>query len=522
MPAGGSTRRGYLYRPDLDVPRPRATTSGRVDSLLLAEGLAFLALIVVVATIIGSVLPESQASAASVAPTFATDPGAGTVDATVTASGSGYGHMSVQLLWDGSPAGMPTVEANGNGAFKTTFRVPSAAALGSHSVTATSISSSGRGNARNGSGGSSTVGFAVLSATPTSAPTATAAPTITLAPTTTPIPTAAPTTTPTVTATAQPTPSASPPPSSSAPAPSPVPSVTPSGFVARCGISLCLNGSAWYLYGAAGRDVSSARAMHLNTIRITNWLHEEPGSNPFEESRWQIVDAVLDQARGAGLHAILDLSTYRNFLFNSGLDPYTVDWSNLVTFVATRRNTVNGVAYKDDPTIALVGFAGEVDGITGNTDPRTPTTSQLTGFYQRTFSQWRAIDDHHLLEPGGLLHFGWDSGIDWRTIFSYSDVCSIHNYSQSDSDATPTVASYCAGIGRPWITEEFGWSQKIGDALRAQNYQSMYNLQKGNRAAGAAFWYVGSQLLGVNGVTDTYDVNSQTPLTWNAVVANAP
>ena len=266
----------------------------------------------------------------------------------------------------------------------------------------------------------------------------------------------------------------------------------------------------------------SAQAAHLNTIRITNWLHEEPGNDPYEESRWVIVDMTLAQAAAARLHAILDLSTYRNFLYNSGVNPYAQDWSTFISFVANRRNTITGVAYRDDPTIALVGFAGEVDGIKGNTDPRSPTTAQLNAFYQRSFGEWRALDTRHLLEPGGLLHYSWDSGIDWRTIFSYADVCSIHNYSSADTDATPTVAAYCASIGKPWITEEFGWSQAVGDATRAQNFQAMYALQRTNHAAGVAVWYLGGQLAGVNGVTETYDVNTATPLTWNTMVASAP
>ena len=107
-------------------------------------------------------------------------------------------------------------------------------------------------------------------------------------------------------------------------------------------------------------------------------------------------------------------------------------------------NTVTGVAYKNDPTIALVGFAGEVDAINGNTDPRSPTTTQLNAFYQTVFSQWRAIDQHHLLEPGGLFHLNSDTGIDWRTIFAAADVCSVHNYSAEDSTNSAVVASYCA------------------------------------------------------------------------------
>ncbi len=50
----------------------------------------------------------------------------------------------------------------------------------------------------------------------------------------------------------------------------------------------------------------------------------------------------------------------------------------------------------------------------------------------------------------------------------------------------------------------------------------MYALQREEAAAGVGFWNLGPQLIGVTGVTDTYDANRSTPLTWSVVVENAP
>jgi hypothetical protein len=45
------------------------------------------------------------------------------------------------------------------------------------------------------------------------------------------------------------------------------------------------------------------------------------------------------------------------------LDPYTVahraDWTQFMTFVANRVNTVSGLKYRNDPTILVVSIAGE-------------------------------------------------------------------------------------------------------------------------------------------------------------------
>ena len=79
------------------------------------------------------------------------------------------------------------------------------------------------------------------------------------------------------------------------------------------------------------------------------------------------------------------------------------------------------------------------------------------------------------------------------------------------------VSAYCASIGKPWITEEYGWEQGIGDAARATDFNAMHALNRTFGSAGEAFWNLGSQTSG-----STYDVNSSTPLVWGAVVGNAP
>jgi endo-1,4-beta-mannosidase len=265
-----------------------------------------------------------------------------------------------------------------------------------------------------------------------------------------------------------------------------------------------------------------ARDAGMNTLRIVNFLDEKgsPSTAPYDAPRWYRVDRAIAAAGSRGLHVILDLSTYRNLLWTSGANPYTTDWQPFLKFVANRVNTVSGIRYADDPTIAIVAFAGEVEPINTSTNDRNITTSQVTGFFKRTFTEWKALDPNHLTSSGGLLQIDWNSGIDWRAIFSLADgdVCAIHDYSLPDQTVTtPAVATYCASIGKPWITEEFGWEQSMGDSARATAYSQMYALQRTYHAAGVGVWNLGTEVGGT-----TYDVNPNTPRTWAAVLANAP
>ena len=261
-------------------------------------------------------------------------------------------------------------------------------------------------------------------------------------------------------------------------------------------------------------------------VRIVNFLDEKStdlAHAPYDGVKWARVDREIATARGAGLHVILDLSTYRNLLANNHLDPYTAEWGPFVSFMAARVNTVTGIRYRDDPTIAIVSIAGEVEPLTALSST-TPTTLQLTTFYRRTIGELHFRDVNHLVSSGGFLQINWNSGIDWKAIFALpgDDVPAIHVYSGNDEQITlPAVAAYARSIGKPWIIEEFGFRQTLGDTTRSVDFQRVYDEAASGAAAGVLFWNVGPEIVGVNGKTETYDVNPVTPKTFAVVVANA-
>jgi len=142
------------------------------------------------------------------------------------------------------------------------------------------------------------------------------------------------------------------------------------------------------------------------------------------------------------------------------VNPYGVDWLPFLRFVASRINTETGTQYADDPTIALLSFAGEVDGINGGDNIYGLTTAQLTGFYRTVENFWHEAALGQLLTAGGLSQLYWNSGIDWRAIFSlpHNDINSLHAYTSDDvAISVPAVAEFSRSEGKPWIIEEFGF-----------------------------------------------------------------
>jgi len=303
--------------------------------------------------------------------------------------------------------------------------------------------------------------------------------------------------------------------------------ITP--FVQACGTSLCLNGTTWQLYGAtiyAGYDdpagrIALAKSAGLNTLRLVNFI--DPADTMADLAvvkNWIRLDLIIADAHASGLRVILDLSDYRNLLVKAGRNPYTTDWGPFLQTVADRINTVSGLRYRDDPTIALVSFSGEVEPIKSPKNVLGVTTGEVTDFFRRTFAEWRSFDPNHLMSTGGLGQLDWPSGVDWRSIMALpgSDVCSIIAYGDSTTSTIPSeVESYCGTLGRPWITEEFGTPIKIGDASRAKWYGHVIQENRDHNSAGTAFWNLGPQT-----IPDSFDVNPQSPILWAAVVSDAP
>ena len=65
--------------------------------------------------------------------------------------------------------------------------------------------------------------------------------------------------------------------------------------------------------------------------------------------------------------------------------------------------------------------------------------------------------------------------------------------------------------------EEFGFQQGQDDAQRAADFQNMYTLGKQFGATAIVFWNLGPEK-----ASTSYEVNPDTPLTWNTIVRNAP
>jgi len=318
-----------------------------------------------------------------------------------------------------------------------------------------------------------------------------------------------------------------------------------SPFMRVCGGQFCFGPNVFSPYGAtvyqstpqAGIDnpagaIALAQSQHLNTIRLVNFLSHDgrPGTTAYDPAAWAKVDAFIADARSANIKILLDLSDFKAELWNACSNPYTHTqaWKRFLTFVAHRTNTVTGVTYEADPEIVLVTFTGEPLPVGAHTFTRghrrpctiTYGTDQLTQFYATVEGEWKALDPNHLTAAGGLSNLDVpNAGIDWQSILGNpaNDVCGFKTYGGMFA-WLPTGTQYCRNVlHKPWFNDEWGFTQNLGDSVRAQYFMAQFANNGANGAAGNFYWNANYRV-----APTTYDVGPGTPLTQAVVVNNAP
>lgn len=361
------------------------------------------------------------------------------------------------------------------------------------------------------------------------------------------------------------------------------------GFVKTSGMHFVLNGipyhangfnAYWLMYVASDPSqkskISSAfaeAAGHGLTIART-WAFSDGGYRPlqyspgsYNEQMFQGLDFVISEAGKYGIKLVLSLANnYESF---GGKKQY-VDWArgqgqyltsdddffrnsvakgyykNHIKTVLTRRNSITGVVYKDEPTIMAWELMNE---------PRC--TSDPSG---RTIQAWitemasyvKSVDGNHLLEAGLEGFYGQTSpqkqqynpnfqvgtdfiannqipGIDFATVHSYPD-----QWFSSSSDDTQLsflnewlknhIQDAQNVLRKPLLFTEFGKSSKDSgystyqrDMLFNTVYSAIYSsARSGGAAVGGMFWQLLTE--GMDSFRDGYEiVLSESPSTANVI-----
>jgi endo-1,4-beta-mannosidase len=260
--------------------------------------------------------------------------------------------------------------------------------------------------------------------------------------------------------------------------------------------------------------ISMAQQAHLNTIRLTNYFDGVPYGDWYNTTVWSNIDYLFQQAAHHTMYVVLDLSSFRDKTLKQGIYPYNPSfYTAAFSWVASR--------YAHNPALLNYAIAGEVKCPTSS-DPLRPTSTQaLTDYYRVLSNTLYAADPNHLISSGGLSYLNESHcGIDWKAIFSlpHINMAAIHVYSANDRAITmPMVDQWATGNLKPFTIEEFGFQQGDSDTTRSSEFQAMYDLAKRYHVTAMIFWNLGPEIK-----SSSYEVSSNTPLTWKTVIQNAP
>ncbi|EOA37430.1 hypothetical protein CARUB_v10011405mg [Capsella rubella] len=352
-------------------------------------------------------------------------------------------------------------------------------------------------------------------------------------------------------------------------------------FVGRNGTQFVLNGEQVYLNGfnaywmmttaadtaskgraTVTRALRQASAVGMNVARIWGFnegdyipLQISPGS--YSEDVFKGLDFVVYEAGRFNIKLIISLvNNYedyggrKKYVEWAGLDEpdefYTNSavkqfYKNHVKAVLTRKNTITGRMYKDDPTIFSWELINEP-----RCDDSTDSTI-LQSWVKEMASFVKSIDSNHLLEiglegfygeskpertvynPGSTVSTGTDfisnnqiPDIDFATIHIYPDSwlpLQSSRTGEQDTFVDRWIAAHIEDcdniIKKPLLITEFGKSSKYpGFSLEKRNtfFKSVYDViydsaRSGGSCTGGFFWQLTTNRTGLLG--DGYEVFMQ-------------
>lgn len=231
--------------------------------------------------------------------------------------------------------------------------------------------------------------------------------------------------------------------------------------------------------------LQQAKLCEFNTMRLINYLNNSSATNTeYNETKWQYVDQAIASARDEGMKILLDLSDISRIFSARNIAFADRDYSPVYQWILNRVNTVNGLTYKNDDTIAIVSIAGEAQ-----------TTAGLVTMYTNAARALRAKGYQGLICSGAIEYYS--SVIEQVYTIPELDCIASHPYqnnvgNRDNGNGFVNNAKKHQGLSRkynkPWFLEEFGWWSSNGDSEWSIKMESMYKLGCEYESAGFMFW----------------------------------
>lgn len=219
---------------------------------------------------------------------------------------------------------------------------------------------------------------------------------------------------------------------------------------------------------------------------LTNWWRDTGGVTQY--LRWAGVNDAADEKHPFGINK------EKAFLFYSHPETRRL-YREHVQKLVTRRNTITGVYYRDDPTIFAWELMNEAQVLTGRWAERRAWFAEMSAYI-------KSLDQNHMVTPGAWGYRTATERREWLADHALPtiDYCDVHNYPRDDHDSfvdSPAAlkefienrAAAAFSLGKPLVLGEFGMSTNGHNGKsQAEWYKALFDGSARAGAGGTMFW----------------------------------
>lgn len=234
---------------------------------------------------------------------------------------------------------------------------------------------------------------------------------------------------------------------------------------------------------------------------LTNWWRDTGGITQY--LRWAGINDAADDRYPFGIN------NDKAILFYSNPETRRLYREHLEK-LATRRNTVTGVLYRDDPAIFGWELMNEAQVITGRWAERRAWFAEMSAYL-------KSLDPNHMIAPGAWGYRTSSERREWLADHAIAtiDYCDVHNYPRDDHDSfvdSPAAlrefidnrAAAAFSTGKPLVFGEFGMGvEGYNGASQVDWYRAFLEGNAAAGAGGAMFWTLTPDVHRGYGVTYT-------------------
>ncbi|HEY3042140.1 MAG TPA: cellulase family glycosylhydrolase [Pyrinomonadaceae bacterium] len=247
----------------------------------------------------------------------------------------------------------------------------------------------------------------------------------------------------------------------------------------------------------------AARNKLLVQLCLANWWRDTGGVTQY--LRWAgIMDAADDKFR-------FGINPERAMLFYTNDETRRLYREHLEK-LATRRNTVTGMLYRDDPNIFGWELINEAQAVTSRWSERRTWIAEMSAYL-------KSLDPNHIIAPGDWGYRTAAERREWLADHQLPniDYCDVHNYPRDDTDSfvdSPGAlqefienrAAAALSLKKPLVFGEFGMGvEGYKGFSQVEWYRGFFEGNARAGVGGAMFWILTPDPARGYGVTFTTD-----------------